>query len=194
MLALASYGIFTAVHYFLREKGCLPHSISNNIVAGTHALTSVLGGGLYLYTQSPSTWNIVSSISSGYFSYDMSYILFSGKRSLLNYLYLYHHFASIYLINHDPTIYLGGDVLFWAELSNLPTYVVYYHIKNKSSQKTLLFWKKIQIATYSAIRLPILTYITYKGLTTVEDRNPIYVAMPVYFMGILWIGNLYRSL
>lgn len=189
---------FTALHQLYSTKFNFNLSMANNFTALTHASLAVIGSGLYLFSPSfdnLDTYDMVKTISSGYFLYDMFYILLYGKRSTLNTLYLYHHFASIYLINHNPLIYRGSHVLFWGELSNLPMYIVYYYIKTepKNSSKVCL-WKNIQAYSYALIRWPVLTYITYDTIITVDNPRPIYVALPVYFMGLLWSINLFQKL
>ena len=72
--------------------------------------------------------------------------------------------------------------------------MVYYHIKSKSNKAIIDFWKTTQAVGYTAIRLPILSYVTYDALSNVEDRFPIYTCLPVYFMGIFWSINLCKKL
>ena len=59
----------------------------------------------------------------------------------------------------------------------------------------MLKWlKKLQFCLYSFIRLPIMSYLTYNALSTVEDRRPIYAVLPVYLMGLFWSRTLYKNL
>ena len=197
---LISFSSFNLLHRYLRTGLNLTDSMANNFTALTHASLSVVGAGSYLlsrYFETPNSddlYTICRIISTGYFSYDMLHILMYGKRTKLNLLYLYHHFASIYLLNHNPVMYRCGEVLFWGELSNLPMYMVYYHIKSKSDKSITNFWKKTQAVGYAAIRWPVLSYVTYDALVNAEDRFPIYVGLPVYFMGIFWSINLCKKL
>ena len=193
-----SFSFFNVLHKSFYKY--FDHSMANNFTALTHASLAVLGSGTYLINkylnlglQDYITYDMVKKVSTGYFTYDFFYILKHGKKSLLNLLYLYHHFASIYIINKNPDKYRGPDILFWAELSNIPMYFVYYFIKTKNKKKAE-FWKKLQVYTYGIIRFPVLGYLTYDALQNVDDKRPVYYVMPVYFMGLMWTINLYKKL
>ena len=94
--------------------------------------------------------------------------------------------------------------MFWAELSNLPSYVVYYLLKMKQREqnaqrlvaltKYVKIAKWIQFALYSSIRIPYFGYLTYKTITEVEDKKPIFIVLPVYIMGIIWTAKLWKGL
>ena len=199
-----AFGFFNMVHK--ANKPTWNNAMCNNFTALTHASLTVLGAGSYLLskfygdpTLSDTLYYSVQSISTGYFIYDMLYIAKNGKRSFLNAVYLYHHLATLYIIHKNPEVYRAGDILFWGELSNIPMYFVYYYMKNKlHSEKhnnmNLALWKKIQAYMYGIIRWPILSYLTYTTLKKVEDPRPIYVVLPVYFMGIFWTINLFKKL
>ena len=128
-----AFGFFNMAHK--ANKPTWSNAMSNNFTALTHASLTVLGSGCYLLSKyygdpilSNKLYYGVKTISTGYFTYDMLYILKHGKRSFLNAVYLYHHFASLYIIHKNPDIYNAADILFWGELSNIPMYFVYYYI------------------------------------------------------------------
>ena len=105
-----SFGFFNLLHRANRPTW--NHAMSNNFTALTHASLTVLGSGSYLLSKyygnkllSDQLYYIVKTVSSGYFTYDMLYILKNGKRSFLNAVYLYHHLASLYIIHKNPDIY-----------------------------------------------------------------------------------------
>lgn len=199
-----AFGFFNLLHQ--ANKHTWNNSMSNNFTALTHASLTVLGSGSYLLSKyygnklfSNQMYYIVKTVSSGYFTYDMLYILKNGKRSFLNAVYLYHHLATLYIIHKNPDVYRAGDILFWGELSNIPMYFVYYYMKNKiysdkHNKINLSFWKKIQVYMYGIIRWPILSYLTYSTLKKVDNPRPIYVVLPIYFMGIFWTINLFKKL
>ena len=134
---------FNVFHHFLYIIWKLSGSMANNFTAFTHASLSVVVAGSYLIARhydvpgADNLYSVSSIMSTGYFCYDMLHILMDGKRSKLNLLYLYHHSCSIYLLAHDPVTYRCGEILFWGELSNLPMYMVYYHLKSNSDKHTL---------------------------------------------------------
>ena len=103
--------------------------------------------------------------------------------------------ASIYILHQDPLIYRGGEIFFLAELSNIPSYIVYYLLKNKSGNgEKLKLMKKIQFLLYTIIRWPIMGYMFIKSLMTVKNKNPFFAIIPVYIMGLFWSRNLWKNL
>lgn len=196
---LLSFGFFNYLHH-INKKIWGTDSMSNNFTAMTHASFSVIALWHYLLVLYYSDlllagyiFNVVRIVSTGYFMYDSFNIILRGKRSALNMLYLYHHFATAYMINHDHLVYNSGSMLFLGEFSNLPMYLVYYYLKT-NNQVCLFYWKRIQLFLYSIIRCPMLTYLLYITIRDTENLTPVYVILPVYFMGIYWTTTLYKKL
>lgn len=180
-----------------------------NFSAMTHAFLSVLLSGTFMISDSFNLLsnsnllllnNTVRNVSSGYFIYDIVYTLLRQKGTL-KYAYLYHHFSSLYLLNQNHNIFPVFQILFFAELSNLPSYMVYYflQLKKKNNGKLkeylynvryLKYWRKVQNYLYTFIRIPILAYFTGKFL--IDNKNNINnlkigaFLFPVYLMGIYW--------
>ena len=121
--------------------------ISRNIVAFVHAIVTLTLSGLYQIIYSSFIFNIMCLFSSGYFLFDTHYIIKYESIDLLRVLYLYHHLASIYILNHGPE-YQIYKILFWAELSNIPTYIVYHLLKTEPKSYRLTKWKQIQKYIY----------------------------------------------
>ena len=166
--------------------------MSQNFVAATHATGSSLMAAGYLYTKNLNLYNVLTRYSTGYFIFDFIYCMRHLKNNSLKYAYLYHHLASIYIVNM-PVKYGGPLILFWAELSNIPSYFVYYYLKKDKKKKSEL-WKKIQLFSYLGIRIPILGYLLYQKLKTLPDKHTIYPVIPVYIMGIIWSGKLLQAM
>ena len=84
--------------------------------------------------------------------------------------------------------------MFWAELSNIPSYFVYYYLKTGKNTKKLKILKKLQCYVYSFIRLPLLSYYAYDVIKNADNTIPVLTTLPVYFMGLIWSYNLWKKL
>jgi hypothetical protein len=186
---------------FKRNMG---EKLAVNSISSLHATSSVILGLNYLYTRDKWIWRLIKLISTGYFLHDARLLIYNNDYSVINIAYLFHHVASIYYLRKDPKIYNTHQLMFWAELSNLPSYLVYYLIKKKQREvnnKKLLSLAKfinmakwLQFAVYSTIRIPFFGYLTYKTVTEVEDKKPIFIVLPVYLMGVIWTSKLWKAL
>ena len=105
--------------------------------------------------------------------------------NFLRLLFIYHHLSSVYILSYEPDC-LVYKIIFWAEISNIPSYIVYHLIKTKPSSETLKKWKIIQKIVYTIVRIPILGYHSYYIYLSVEDKTPFFIGFPVYLMGIIW--------
>ena len=180
--------IFNIIEKIYRQR--LSRSQSRNFVCLTHALCSVALNfyyNSYLYKYS-------KNISTGYFIYDMIFALRYDKLNIMQICYHYHHLASIYIIHQNPKYYFGDKILFWAELSNIPSYFVYYHLHKQIVNKNdVNFWKNIQKYLYALIRIPLLGHYLYKSLKNAPDKKPTLITMPVYLLGLLWTFKLFKQ-
>lgn len=190
--------------FYSHLKRDMGDKLASNSISFFHAFASVVLGMNYMYTRDPWFWKLIRLVSTGYFLHDTHLIIKSNNYSTINLGYLFHHMASIYYMGKDPVIYKSNKLMFWAELSNLPSYVVYYLLKMKQREqnaqrlvaltKYVKIAKWIQFALYSSIRIPYFGYLTYKTITEVEDKKPIFIVLPVYIMGIIWTTKLWKGL
>ena len=90
-----SFSSFNGFHSFLNRF--FDSKMANNFTAMTHATGGTLLGFSYLISRNPTLY-ILKTFSTGYFLYDMKFILKKGKFDQLNLAYLYHHFASVILL------------------------------------------------------------------------------------------------
>ena len=73
--------------------------IVQNLISFSHAFTSVTLNSLYLYTNNQSYFVLGKLISTGYFLFDIEYIWNKPNLQLLDFGFIYHHLASMYLIH-----------------------------------------------------------------------------------------------
>ena len=195
-------GTYEWFHYGLKKQ--IGKKLAINSVSFLHAITSVILGFNYLQTNDSWIWRLIQLISTGYFLHDSRLLLCSNNYNTVNLAYLFHHLVSIYYLRKDPNIYKGNQVIFWGELSNIPSYLVYYLIQKKQTEsnklklltlnKSIKFAKRLQFALYSMIRIPLLGYLTYTTIRETEDKKPIFVVLPVYLMGVIWTAKLWKGL
>ena len=180
-----------------------------NFSAMTHAFLSVLLSGTFMISDSFNLLsnsnllllnNTVRNVSSGYFMYDIVYTLLRQKGTL-KYAYLYHHLSSLYMLRMNRNVFPVHQILFFAEISNLPSYMVYYYLQLKKKNngklkeyimnlKKYKYWRKVQNYLYTFIRIPILAYFTgnffISNLNNPENLKIGTFLFPVYLMGIYW--------
>ena len=192
---VASWSYFEYLDYTL--SNFITPKLARNATACSHAvIATVLAGGCLLTdsTRFDGAYNFLKLFSTGYFLYDINYILRKDKLTLTRWAWLYHHVVTIGYLHQDPKIYKAHHVMFWGELSNIPSYFVYYYLQKKmTNTQKFKIWALIQKILYGGIRLPILGKLTYDTTTTVADRRPIYTVLPVYLMGLFWTANLLKQ-
>ena len=183
---------FKFVEFFIKLITGKSQKMSNNFTALFHASgISILG--LYHIFICPNDENlryIITKFSTGYFLYD-SINTIKNMKGKLKYPFVYHHIISAYYMHVEPSI-IAVKGLTTAELSNIPSYWVYYFLKTKNPNVKL--WKKIQFIIYSFIRVPILGYYTYTAYKEAQNKLPISLMIPVYIMGLIWTKSLYKQL
>ena len=194
----SSVGFFFYKHLNLFLQKYQNKKLANNSTSFFHALTSSLLGVNYLLNNGsiiPIKFN-----STGYFTYDIINIIQKNKFSFTDLIYIYHHLASHWYMSLDPLKYQWVYVLTWAEISNLPGYIVYYNIQ-KDKQKNLWkgyksfntkCWMRIQLYVYLLIRTVILTFYSYRELLG-PNPKPVYFCAPVYLLGLIWTYVIYQQ-
>ena len=165
--------------------------MANNFTALFHAIgaSGLTFGYLFLSPKNENLYYVFKTFSTGYFLYDIGFCS-KNMDGILKYCYIYHHLASMFYLNSNSLYTAEGFGA--AELSNIPSYFVYYLLKTKNPNIKLM--KKIQFIIYSAIRLPLLGYYLYLSYKKSVYKMPVYGMMPVYLMGLLWTKSLYKQL
>ena len=195
-----SYSLFNNSHKFLNNM--MNKNFSNYGIAFMHSSTYCLFSLMYLILKNgcdndekmfSTFWYFIKVYSSGYFIYDSVYIIKHKNLSFVNIVYLYHHLSSINLIRDNELSKNVFKMLFLAEISNLPSSIIYYLIKTKN-KSFLLFMKKLQFMLYSFFRIPLIGYYLFLLLKKYPYNKNIYISLPIYFMGVVWSSKLYKGL
>ena len=160
---------------------------SDNITSAIHALIVIIISGAYFMRNIEVLHEMIRITSTGYFLYDLTFILLRQSGfSLVDASYIYHHIATIYFINFFPNFYRQVEVMFLAELSNIPTYFVYHYLHSKNCKPELKLWKFIQKIVYIQIRYVLLTLLFYLEYTSSKITLSHIVVAPVYLLGLIW--------
>ena len=163
--------------------------ISNNIVSGIHAFSSVFWCLIYFLSSDVTYFTISKNFSSGYFLFDIEYMIKNRKKDFYFYCMSYHHISAIYGF-YQPMVYFQPEMLFLAEISNLPNYFVYHAIQNGDEVKKL---KILQKMVYVIFRVFFISYCVYMNYFHSPDRHLFYVGFPVYLMGLGWSRVLLKN-
>jgi hypothetical protein len=187
--------------YYYVNKICQKYQtkkLASNTVSLIHASTSSILGICYLFNNSSIIW--IKLNSGGYFAFDTINLLSKGNYKFTDFIFLYHHIASHWYISFDPLKYQWPYILTWAEISNLPGYIVYYNIQKDKERKlwkgyksiNTKYWLRIQMFFYMFIRIFILAYYGFKELNG-PNPKPLYFCAPVYLLGLIWTYVIYRQ-
>lgn len=159
----------------------------------------ILSTSLY-FPESRSTEIIAMSNSIGYFVNDILYILKKNKYKTSDYIFIYHHTVSciyFYTSVNDPTSY-WKLVLFFAELSNLPSQAVYYliqlrRIEGDKYYDSLKLAKFLQFYIYAFLRVFIGTYLYYCDTMITGYDMLFWAKLPVFLLGYFWSFSMYKN-
>tara|TARA_B100001093_G_scaffold517903_1_gene600892 strand:- start:3689 stop:4219 length:531 start_codon:yes stop_codon:yes gene_type:complete len=172
-------------------------------VSAFHAYLSVILNSFYFINIGNSFCNLISevtfSLTIGYFLFDIYYIVRNDKKDILRYMFIYHHLATIYLLFNNHLINNTHQLILVAEISNLPSYPIYYllhkenkNIEDKISTNILKFTQRV---LYFFIRIILMSNILFNLVNELDfNNNQIFflgiITVPVYFMGIIWTISL----
>ena len=147
---VASWSYFEYLDYTL--SNFITPKLARNATACSHAvIATILAGGCLLADEKSfdGAYKLLKIFSSGYFLYDTNYILRKDKLTITRWAWLYHHVATIAYLYQDPKIYGAHRIMFWAELSNIACYFVYYYLQKKMINTDIFkIWAFIQKILY----------------------------------------------
>lgn len=192
--SLFFYTLYRFLTYFLEDR-----KLGSNFTSLVHASAStfmsfyILLNNYFIHDNSNEMINFVNyarNFSAGYFLYDV-YISYKHCSGILRCGYIYHHIASIITLFENYLIYPVFEILFLAELSNLPSYFVVYYLKlNKKFYGKFInevnYYKKIQKYFYSLIRILLLGYLCIDNFVNNGINRVGLITLPVYLMGLFW--------
>jgi len=173
--------------------------IAMNSTALFHASSAVILGFNYFYTNHYSY--LIQMNTGGYLLFDLYYLIKERKYDLLRVMYLYHHIVLYpYLLLSNKTHYWPQSI-FFAELSNIPNYLVYYSLKRDEKKKLWKGYKsnrtkkllRFQLYTYGFLRVFVLGYYTYLELSKPTLAKPIIAASMLYPFSLIWFFAMLKQ-
>ena len=120
------YCCFSLLHKIFQVK--YSKKRSDNLISGLHAVSALI--------LTNTSLNHLRWVSTAYFLFDTVQTFKRGKIGLLQYGYIYHHLASIYLLSCDSREVPLEQIFFWGELSNIFNYPLYHYIHEKRETHT----------------------------------------------------------
>lgn len=159
--------IFRTSNFFYPEK-----KICRNIVSFSHSFLTVC----LIYFNVNFSLIIVNSVS--YFIWDIIHMF---EHNSVDYLYVYHHLSAILMFLYNSE--LIKKILFNAELSNFPTYLVYHKLK---LGKSCDFEKIIQLVWFFYFRIIVFTKFVFMYY---ENNFILNNLVGIYLLGIFWFFN-----
>ena len=198
---LLSCYVFENIRDVIEYKFNIEKKLARNWTALYHATGAIFLTSCHIYLTSSYNnynlnnanikllYNIIKIFSTGYFINDITYIFRFEKVTPIKFGYIYHHLATSYMLYIGSSLY-ADKLLFWGELSNIPTYFIYNYLKKEKityiEEYKLQFWKYTQKILYTGIRIPILGYYTYNVFSDYNNYTNKIILLPLYVMGVAW--------
>jgi len=210
ILTLLWFVTYKAIKYNCSTK------IARNFTSFLHAFGVTIMAGLYLNEYSKLTgsiytivlepnilvdtyWYPLESFSFGFFLYDLYHCFFNKYNSnkIESIGLTIHHVLSLIIVKYSSHSRYGHfvySVLFLGELSNLPSYFMYY-LKH-SDKKNKWYCKFVllhQALWYSFIRILICGNVVYCYYFILLENYYFNILWLLYYMGIYWSYKLWKQ-
>ena len=186
---------------------CFPKekkNIINNFLSSFHICSLFMFSFLYEISLYNIMWlEYIKYNTCGYFFYDVLTIIKNRQFSKSNIIMIYHHvIASVYFLNTTNGSY-WYLLLWYGEMSNIPSQFVYHYLQREKQginhTVKLIILKSVQLYVYGFLRVIIISYYMFYEFQHVYYSEPnngdiyYYLTIPVYIMGLLWSGVLYKK-
>jgi len=124
--------------------------------------------------------------TGGYFLFDLYYLLKYRAVTIPHAMYYYHHIACWYYMSLSPLEYNWFNIMGIGELSNIPTYFVYYYLKTDRYGESLKKWKSIQKIWFCFMRLIVASKLAYNEAKDPVRFKTLLPVIPLYMFGVAW--------
>jgi hypothetical protein len=164
--------------------------IATNCTSFLHALSVIIGTLFH--------FSLLQHISICYFIYDLLHVLFGMDLYNIRVMsmgFIMHHIVSIvalFYYNVQPVSKYLPDVFFYAEISNILTYVVYHRLHTNQHKYTTILQLTQSIA-YLYIRVYVLFIIGYNMCNDPDVSIMIHTLWSVYIIGLVWGFKLFKQ-
>ena len=97
------FNVYEWVFYiFLKDR-----KLARNASCLTHATGAIVLNGMNIMWPSTRIFSLCKHWSTGYFLYDMYFMLMYEKMDKVRLAYMYHHLASCFILQYPPELYYG---------------------------------------------------------------------------------------
>lgn len=158
--------VFNFANFFYPSE----RKVCRNIVSFSHSLLTIGLIGFKFH------YNLIQLSSVSYFVWDLVHML----QYRVEELYIYHHLVTIIFLFSWYEKEFIQKLLFTAEISNIPTYIVYHKLKLKKSCE---LEKKIQYIWFFIFRVCLFTRYVYLYY---ENNFLMNNLLGIYVLGIIW--------
>jgi hypothetical protein len=188
--------LYSRLNKYLKTK--MDPKPANTTTTSIHAFVTCIFLAMFMRGNKESKFlDIIIKINSGgYFIFDTINI-FQDKKTrfkLQNIVYIYHHITSalILFLNHREHNVIPA--VFYAELSTIPTSMLYFHMKSRPNDHNTIIrkaLKTIQLVTFLPVRIFVIGYYMYMDIFHPQTKNgkvplEIYMTVPIYIFGLIW--------
>tara|TARA_Y100000385_G_scaffold197330_1_gene204285 strand:+ start:20343 stop:20987 length:645 start_codon:yes stop_codon:yes gene_type:complete len=167
--------------------------LSNNIVSATHSIGSIILNLLYFFSKSESIVSLSCYYSYSYFVYD-GYLI-ALKKNIENYPYIAHHVAALIVledinnnINRNLLLYL----YLFAEISNIPNYIIYHLIKTDPG-RNLKNAKLLQVLWFSFFRIILYSFYVKDCYENIDHKLTKFNIFFIYLAGAYWSFGQFKG-
>lgn len=199
-LTVGGFSFYNLLEHYLINSGN-DKKLMYNRISLTHNLSAIFF--IMLYFNKPENLflsDLAVGNTLGFFINDSLRYIKLNRYRFSDIVFIYHHIAtSIYIYNKRYNLNsYWAPMLFWAEISNIPSQLVYYYIQKKRLNgnmyhSNLVLAKKIQLYFYGLIRTFILSYYLFKEYTVIGIDKNLVMTTPLIFLGYIWTYIMYKS-
>ena len=188
------------LYYMLNNKlrNIQIRKIANNSTSAIHEIFTIIIF-CYNYLLNGNALYLMQINTGGFFIFDFFRMLIENKYNIPTGMYLYHHITVYFWMLLNPNESYWPFIMFFSELSNIPTLFVYHYIqkdrligKKYISEKTK-YAKKIQMWFYGFFRIFILGYYGICEYNKNPHSIPVKMAGLLYFFGLIWSGFMIKQ-
>ena len=198
-------GMFYAGMFKAFRCGGFPQKITYNFVAAIFATIFISMTTKMLFL-TPDTFDndypYLMYTNTGYFGFDILYIITSVNKGIFHCAVMYHHIFAIAVMYLSPYQYHGYIMIYIGEISNLVSFFTYHYLQRKDTLNTqglewLQFFKRLQRYWYGVFRVGVMTalLVILYGFAPPGHYGyaPYHFALPIYLMGLIWTLLLWRK-
>ena len=157
------------------------HKLARNVVSWTHSISTVV---LFFTVPSHLKGECMAINTTSYFLWDLFY-MYTFR---IEPMYIFHHLTCTWFLWSNAAWYYKIMALFYGELSNVPTYLVYHRIKLDIPCRSLKIFQLGWFSFFRTYEMGKLLIHYWKG-----DFSS-WVIFKLYMLGNYWAFKQFKKL